>query len=133
MFEVNKTARGEKRLLIAVIIALPMLGSPLLYSILCAFKDDKIFNLVDGNVVVWVCMAVLEEVVIVGMYAVMGLTVHRYEESMRERTEMLEREVRSERRKGDARVQWGEENGFRNSGRYSAPTRQAQIQGQSYH
>ncbi|KAH6678568.1 hypothetical protein B0J14DRAFT_434191, partial [Halenospora varia] len=108
MFEVHKTARGEKRLLIAVIIALPMLGARLLYSVLCAFKADKIFNLVNGNVGVWVCMAVLEEVVIVVMYAVMGLTVGRYEDSMSEKVEKLGGQQRRERRNQEANVQWGE-------------------------
>ncbi|KAG9228286.1 hypothetical protein BJ875DRAFT_389701 [Amylocarpus encephaloides] len=80
MFEVHKTARGEKRILVAVIIALPLLGSRVLYSVLCTFHESPIFNLVDGSVVVQICMATVEEGLLVIMYAVVGLTVHKYGE-----------------------------------------------------
>ncbi|KAF4631596.1 hypothetical protein G7Y89_g6533 [Cudoniella acicularis] len=114
MFEVHKTARGEKRLLVAVVIALPMIGSRLLWSVLCAFKGGDIFNIQDGSAVVQICMANAEEVIVVLMYVLVGLTVQKYDDVVLERNrltqvnqESLERRQRREYAKRQA---WAEAN-----------------------
>jgi hypothetical protein len=111
MFEVNKTARGEKRILIAVVIALPLIGSRVLYSVLNTFHTNHIFNLQTGNAIVQLFMATLEEVLVVLLYAVVGLTVQKYGEggmlSAKEEQEQQKLQRRT-RRNDQARV-WAEQ------------------------
>jgi hypothetical protein len=112
MFEVGKTARGEKRILVAVILALPLIGSRLLYSVLDTFDNNHTFNLINGSAIVQLFMATLEEALVVIMYALVGLTVHKYGEGgvMSAKDEKLQRktERRRVRRNEQARV-WAEQ------------------------
>ncbi|EHK99363.1 hypothetical protein M7I_4767 [Glarea lozoyensis 74030] len=112
MFEINKTARGEKRILVAVVLALPLIGSRVLYSILDTFHTNHIFNLENGNAIVQLFMANLEEAIVVIMYAVVGLTVHKYGEGgvVSAKEEKLQRKMerRRVRRNEQARV-WAEQ------------------------
>jgi hypothetical protein len=80
MFEISKAARGEKRILVAVVLALPLIGSRLLYSVVNTFYPDKTFNLINGSAIVQAFMVILEEAIVVIMYALIGLTVHEYRE-----------------------------------------------------
>jgi hypothetical protein len=108
MFEVNKTARGEKRILIAVVIALPLIGSRVLYSILDTFHTNHTFNLENGNAIVQLFMATIEEAMVVVLYAVVGLTVHKYGEGgvlrAKEENEQRKMERRRTRRNDQART-----------------------------
>ncbi|TVY48631.1 hypothetical protein LOCC1_G003105 [Lachnellula occidentalis] len=79
-FEIRKTVSGERRVLLAVIIALPLIGSRLLWSVLCAFKGGKIFNIENGSAVVQIAMADVEEFIIVFLYVIAGLSVGKYDE-----------------------------------------------------
>jgi hypothetical protein len=107
MFEVKKTARGEKRILVAVVIALPLIGSRVLYSVLDTFHTNHIFNLVNGNAIVQLFMATIEEAIVVIMYVIVGLTVHKYGEggvlSAKEENEQRKMERRRMRRNNQAR------------------------------
>lgn len=69
---IRELPRGEQRILYAVLAALPLLAVRLLYSILADFKDDSTFNIMDGNATVNLCMAIIEEFIIVGFYLLAG-------------------------------------------------------------
>lgn len=63
---------GEKRILYAVLASLPFLAVRLLYSLLADFIDDYTFSTVDGNVTVQLCMAIIEEFIVVVFYLISG-------------------------------------------------------------
>ena len=65
----------EKRLLLALMAALPLLGLRILYSLLAYFSTISTFSATDGSVVVRAFMAVLEEMLIVVGYASVGILV----------------------------------------------------------
>jgi hypothetical protein len=75
--DVRKAPRGEKRIYIAVVAALPLIAARLLYSILAAYSHWSDFALGTGSVWVQLCMAVAEEILVVIMYTIVGLTVAR--------------------------------------------------------
>jgi hypothetical protein len=63
---------GEKRLAIAVIIALPFIAVRISYSVLAVFLHNHDFSLINGSVTIWVVMSVLEEFLVVIIYLVVG-------------------------------------------------------------
>lgn len=114
MCKIHKTMSGEKRILVVVIMALPLIGSRLLYSVICTFHPSHIFNVIDGNVAVRVSMALVEEALIVIMYVLVGLTVGKFGDGSltgREREELRMDERRKSRRSERRRV-WAEDNGM---------------------
>lgn len=66
---------GEKRLLLAVGISLPFIFVRLIYSILGAFSNRRIFSPFTGSVTIWLCMAVLMEIVVVYTFIIIGATL----------------------------------------------------------
>ncbi|GJP87565.1 hypothetical protein AlacWU_00464 [Aspergillus niger] len=66
---------GEHRLLLAVGISVPLLLVRLIYSLLSVFTHNPTFNMLTGNVTVFLVMAVLEEIVIVGICLGVGMTL----------------------------------------------------------
>ncbi|KAL3262073.1 hypothetical protein ABHI18_003106 [Aspergillus niger] len=66
---------GEHRLLLAVGISVPLLLVRLIYSLLSVFTHNPTFNMFTGNVTVFLVMAVLEEIVIVGICLGVGMTL----------------------------------------------------------
>ncbi|KAH8807425.1 hypothetical protein F5884DRAFT_731182 [Xylogone sp. PMI_703] len=72
---IRNASSGYKRLLLAVFLALPFLSVRLVYTILATLTTDQDFNFVSGSVTDWLCMAVLEEVVVVIIYIVVGLSM----------------------------------------------------------
>lgn len=68
----------EKRLLFAVLAALPFLAVRLLYGLLIDFANDKTFNIQDGNATVQLCMAILEEMIVVAFFLAAGMSVPPY-------------------------------------------------------
>ena len=81
--EYRKTPLEERRILIAVIVALPLLAIRLLWSILSAFTNSADFNIEGGSIWTQAFMATLEEFLIVIIFTAVGFTVHRYKESTR--------------------------------------------------
>jgi uncharacterized membrane protein (DUF485 family) len=63
---------SEKRLAIAVIIALPFIAVRISYSLLAVFLHNHDFNLINGSVTIQVVMAVLEEFLVVIIYLIVG-------------------------------------------------------------
>jgi hypothetical protein len=58
-----------------VLLALPFILVRLIYSACAVFLHSHLFNLVTGNVVVRVVMAVVEEFVVVAIYIALGFLV----------------------------------------------------------
>jgi amino acid transporter len=65
----------ERILLKAVILALPFIFVKILYSLLSAFSGLSVFNFVTGSKTADLCMAVLEEMVVVLLYLFAGIRV----------------------------------------------------------
>ena len=74
MAEFRNIPFGEKRILFAALAALPLIAVRLLYSLLADFKDDSTFNILDGNATVQLCMAIIEEMIVVAIFLVAGIT-----------------------------------------------------------
>ena len=65
----------DKRIFYAVILALPFIFVRILYSMLAVFLTHQTtFTLVNGNAVAQLCMATLEEMVVVVVYLGAGIT-----------------------------------------------------------
>ena len=73
--EMERFPPGEKQVLLALIVALPLLGVRLLFSILEYFSTISTFSPTRGNVLVRALMANLEEIVIVVGYTLAGILV----------------------------------------------------------
>ena len=67
--ELSNLPRGEKHILYAALASLPLLAVRLPYSLLTDFKDD---NIVDGNAMAQLCMAIIEESVVTFFFLVSG-------------------------------------------------------------
>ena len=76
-FHVSHAEKGEKRIFIAVVISLPLLLVRIIYSSLSTFSHDSSFNLLTGSVTVILCVALIEEFVIVMVFEGTGLTLKR--------------------------------------------------------
>lgn len=66
---------GERRLLLAVGISLPLILIRLVYSFIYAFGNRADFNMLSGNVTIQLVMSVLEEIVVVLVCLGIGLTL----------------------------------------------------------
>jgi hypothetical protein len=73
----HHASSGEKRLVFAVILALPLILVRLIYSALVVFVHNHDFNILHGSVVLLVVMAVVEEFIVVGIYLVCGFTMEK--------------------------------------------------------
>ena len=73
--EMERLPLGEKQVLLALIVALPLLRVRLLFSILEYFTKISTFSPTRGNVLVRAFMASLEEIVIVIGYTLAGILV----------------------------------------------------------
>jgi hypothetical protein len=76
-FSISHAEEGEKRLLFAVAVSLPFLLVRLIFSIFSTFTKNKNFNLLDGNVTVLLCVALIEELIVVLVFEGVGLTLHQ--------------------------------------------------------
>ena len=76
-FSISHAEHGEKRLLVGVAISLPFLLIRLIYSCMSTFTKNKNFNLLEGNVTVLLCVALIEEFIVVVVYEVIGLTLRQ--------------------------------------------------------
>lgn len=74
-FSVKHAAQGEKRILAAVALSLPFLLVRLVYSILSTFAHNKNFNLISGSTTILLCVAFIEEFIIVIIFEGVGLTL----------------------------------------------------------
>jgi len=74
---VQHAEAGEKRLFLAVALSLPFILVRLVYSCLSTFANKRDFNLLDGNVTILLCVALIEEIICVIIYEATGLTLHK--------------------------------------------------------
>lgn len=74
MKDVGNAPRGEKRIYMVVVIALPFIAVRLLWSILSAFTHNSDFSIMSGKPLVQLFMATLEEFIVVVFYTLAGLT-----------------------------------------------------------
>ncbi|KAF2651886.1 hypothetical protein K491DRAFT_696113 [Lophiostoma macrostomum CBS 122681] len=65
----------ERRVPVAVAFAFPFVAVRLLYSILAVYLHNHTFGVLNGSVVVWALMAVVEEFIVVIMYLTLGFLV----------------------------------------------------------
>jgi hypothetical protein len=71
----------ERRVPIAIVIALPFIAARLLYSVLSVFLHNHLFSVANGSPAVRLGMAVIEEIAVVGIYVVLGLFVDKLDAS----------------------------------------------------
>ena len=76
--EFNRIPAGEKRILVVVLAALPLLAVRFVWTLLAYFSDFKDFQIYGGSVIVRAFMATLEEMLIVTAYTIVGLMIPKY-------------------------------------------------------
>ncbi|KAK5996315.1 hypothetical protein PT974_03070 [Cladobotryum mycophilum] len=69
----------EQRVPLAVAMAWPFILVRLLYSVVAIFVHNHSFSLIGGSIAVHVCMAVVEEFVVVVDYLVLGFSLQKLE------------------------------------------------------
>jgi hypothetical protein len=62
----------EKRLVLVVLIALPLIFVRLIYTLLSVFAHNRHFSLITGTIAIKIVMAVLEEMAVVILYLAIG-------------------------------------------------------------
>jgi len=77
MKDFGRANQSEKRVFLAVLAALPLLAVRILYSILSAFSNNSVFSILGGSAVVRLCMAIIEEFLIVLFYTIAGLVASK--------------------------------------------------------
>ncbi|KAF2020148.1 hypothetical protein BU24DRAFT_419723 [Aaosphaeria arxii CBS 175.79] len=76
--KVSYVPSKERRVPFAVMIAMPFILVRLIYSILSiSVSNHHIFGMIGGNVVVWVCMSVIEEIIVIYLYVILGFTLDK--------------------------------------------------------
>ncbi|KAI0813446.1 hypothetical protein GGR55DRAFT_637780 [Xylaria sp. FL0064] len=73
----------ERRSPIAVAIAWPFILTRLIYAALAVFLQNSTFSILDGNVAVHVALAVVEELLVVIDYLILGFSLRRLESEER--------------------------------------------------
>lgn len=68
---------GEKKLVVAVLVALPFIFVRIIYSLLSVFSHNHHFNIFTGSVAILVVMAILEEMIVVWLYLLIGWTLDK--------------------------------------------------------
>jgi hypothetical protein len=72
---VSHVVKGEKRILLAVALCTPFIGTRLIYSIISGFAGLQSFSLISGNSTIYLCMAVIMEMIAVVIIIAFGLTL----------------------------------------------------------
>lgn len=68
---------GEKRLMLAVAVSLPFMLVRLIFAAVTTFSNSGSFSVMDGNVNVQLGMAVIMEMLVVGIIEGIGITVQK--------------------------------------------------------
>ena len=72
---IHSVADGDKNMLYAVNLALPFIFVRILYSMLAVFLTNQTtFALVNGSAIAQLCMATIEEMIVVVVYLGVGIT-----------------------------------------------------------
>ncbi|KAF1937818.1 hypothetical protein EJ02DRAFT_514947 [Clathrospora elynae] len=75
---VSVTPKTERRVPVAIVIALPFILVRLVYSACTVFLHNHTFSVLAGNVAVWVVMSVVQEFIVVGIFIVLGFFVDKF-------------------------------------------------------
>ncbi|KAL8787174.1 MAG: hypothetical protein Q9213_002390 [Squamulea squamosa] len=73
LFKIDAVVPGEKRILYGVLMAIPFIFLRIIYAMLAVFRDSKQFAILNGSATVQLCMAIIEEMVVVVIYCAIGL------------------------------------------------------------
>ncbi|KAI0202766.1 hypothetical protein F4808DRAFT_58208 [Astrocystis sublimbata] len=73
--KVSYAEPGEKRLVLAVALSLPFLLVRVLYSAIGTFRPNSDFSLARGSIFIYLGTAVIEEIIIMLIVEIMGLTL----------------------------------------------------------
>lgn len=73
--EFGRIPYSEKRLLAAVLIAMPLIAVRIIWSVLAYFTHLEKFNIANGSVVVRGFMSTMEEFLVIIAYTIAGLMV----------------------------------------------------------
>jgi hypothetical protein len=76
-FDTPHAEEGEHRLFFAIVASIPFMIVRLVYSCLSTFTHNKAFSLTTGNETILLCVALLEELVVVIIYEGVGLTLRK--------------------------------------------------------
>jgi hypothetical protein len=74
---------AERRICAAVLAAFPFIAVRILYSVLAAFLHNHLFSIYNGSVPVLVAMSVVEELIVVFIYLLLGWFLPKIEAAMR--------------------------------------------------
>lgn len=74
-FYVSHADKGEKRIFVAVAISIPFILVRLIYSIMVTYTHVRIFNQLTGSPTALLCVALLEEFIVVIIYEGIGVTL----------------------------------------------------------
>lgn len=75
VLRISQVKVGERRLLIVVAICSPFITTRLIYSLISDFAENQLFNVTFGNLTIYLCMAVIEEIIVVIICVVVGFTL----------------------------------------------------------
>ncbi|KAH8896220.1 hypothetical protein GQ53DRAFT_852230 [Thozetella sp. PMI_491] len=69
--------QGERRLLASFAVCAPLILVRLIYPLIADFGGNADFYVFGGNPTIWLCMAVLEEIIVVAIVVSVGLTLEK--------------------------------------------------------
>lgn len=72
---ISRVKVEERRLLIVVAICSPFIATRLIYALISDFAENHSFNATFGNLTIYLCMAVIEEIVVVIICVAIGFTL----------------------------------------------------------
>jgi magnesium-transporting ATPase (P-type) len=72
---VSHVAKGETRILVAVALCVPFIAVRLVYALISGFAGLRSFSLALGNPTIYLCMAVIMEIIVVIIIISFGLTL----------------------------------------------------------
>ena len=68
---------GETRLLASFAACIPFIVVRLIYSLIGDFSNNPDFSRIGGNDTIWLCMSVIEEIIVVLIVVAVGLTLKK--------------------------------------------------------
>jgi len=72
---VSQIPPGEKRILVAVALSFPFIAVRLVYALISDFAGLESFSLALGNTTIYLCMAVIMEIIVMIIIIAVGLTL----------------------------------------------------------
>ena len=75
LLRISRVKLGERRLLFVVAICSPFVATRLIYGLISDFANNHSFNSTYGNLPIYLCMAVIPEIIVVIMCVPVGFTL----------------------------------------------------------